>query len=111
MADGQVGDGQGEFVPSPAEGRALIASGYRTPFTLLVRFENDAIDETPAVAGVLQRSNPAGAPAPRVSPLGARQPRLMLHEGGGCGSGAVTEAGFRDEPGTLRLVPQAIQRA
>lgn len=57
----QVGDGQAEFTPTPAEGRALIASGYRTPFTMLVRFENDAIDETPAVAEVLQRTNPAGA--------------------------------------------------
>lgn len=57
----QVGDGQAEFSPTPAEGRALIASGYRTPFTMLVRFENDGIDETPAVADVLQRTNPAGA--------------------------------------------------
>ena len=56
-----MGDGQAEFTPTPAEGRALIASGYRTPFTMLVRFENDAIDETPAVADVLQRTNPAGA--------------------------------------------------
>ena len=57
----QVGDGLEEFSPTPAEGRALIASGYRVPFTLLVRFENDAIDETPAVADVLQVANPAGA--------------------------------------------------
>lgn len=56
-----MGDGLDEFSPTPAEGRALIASGYRVPFTLLVRFENDAIDETPAVADVLQVANPAGA--------------------------------------------------
>ena len=55
-----MGDGLEEFSPTPAEGRALIASGYRVPFTLLVRFENDAIDETPAVADVLQMANPAG---------------------------------------------------
>lgn len=57
----QVGDGLEEFSPTPAEGRALITSGYRVPFTLLVRFENDAIDETRAVADVLQAANPAGA--------------------------------------------------
>ena len=56
-----MGDGLEDFSPTPAEGRALIASGYRVPFTLLVRFENDAIDETPAVADVLQVANPAGA--------------------------------------------------
>ncbi len=108
VAGRQVGDGQGEFVPSPAEGRALIASGYRTPFTLLVRFENDAIDETPAVAGVLQRSNPAGAPLPRLSPLGRTAASVPLNEGQSCNSRIVAMAVSRYAPGTPRLVQRAI---
>jgi hypothetical protein len=49
----QVGDGVTEFTPTPSESRALIASAYRVPRTLLVRFEDDGIDETPEMAALL----------------------------------------------------------
>ncbi len=56
----QVGDGTLEFIPTPAESRALVQSAYRVPYTLLIQFENDAIDETPEMTRVFRRSNPAG---------------------------------------------------
>ena len=58
----QVGDGTVEFEPTPAESRSLIGSAYRVPYSLLVRFENDAIDETPEMAQILGSANPAGVP-------------------------------------------------
>ena len=60
----QVGDGSVEFVPTPAESRALVATAYRVPFTMLVQFENDAIDETPDMARILSGTNAAGARSP-----------------------------------------------
>lgn len=56
----QVGDGNLDFIPTPAESRALIGSAYRVPYTLLIRFENDAIDETPDMNRILSSANPAG---------------------------------------------------
>ena len=56
----QVGDGSVEFEPSPAQSRALVSAAYRVPFTMLVQFENDAIDETPDMARILGSVNPAG---------------------------------------------------
>lgn len=58
----QVGDGTVEFEPTPAESRSLIGSAYRVPYSLLVRFENDAIDETPEMSRILSSANPAGVP-------------------------------------------------
>ena len=58
----QVGDGTVEFEPTPAESRSLIGSAYRVPYSLLVRFENDAIDETPEMSRILCSANPAGVP-------------------------------------------------
>ena len=57
----QVGDGNVEFIPTPSESRALVQSAYRVPYTLLVQFENDAIDETPEMTRILSSANPAGA--------------------------------------------------
>ena len=56
----QVGDGYTDFVPSPAESRNLIASGYSVPQTLLLQFADDGIDETAAIAPSL-RSRGRGA--------------------------------------------------
>ena len=64
----QVGDGSVEFVPTPAESRALVASAYRVPYTMLVQFENDAIDETPDMARILSGVNPSGV-SPCAVPL------------------------------------------
>lgn len=50
----QVGDGVSEFTPSPSESRALIQGGYDASAQplLLVRFQDDSIDETPEVCGM-----------------------------------------------------------
>jgi hypothetical protein len=75
-----VGGGGGvEFVPSPEESRALIERGYSVPRTLLVRFENDTIDETPGMAALLRRVNAAGVsastlPGSHVTPCGGELP-------------------------------------
>ncbi|KIY99858.1 hypothetical protein MNEG_8101 [Monoraphidium neglectum] len=50
----EVGDGVTEFIPTPAESRALIAGSYSVPRTLLVRFSDDSIDETPEMVGLLR---------------------------------------------------------
>lgn len=42
--------GRSEFSPSPAETQKLLASFYKVPRTLLIRFKDDSIDETPAFA-------------------------------------------------------------
>lgn len=49
----QVGDGVTEFTPTPSESRALIYEAYSVPRSLLVRFEEDTIDETPEMKSLL----------------------------------------------------------
>ncbi|BDA45920.1 hypothetical protein COCOBI_08-0120 [Coccomyxa sp. Obi] len=71
----EVGDGTLEFIPTPAESRALVQSAYRVPYTLLIQFENDAIDETPEMTRVFRSSNPAGTsslvlPGTHITPCG-----------------------------------------
>jgi hypothetical protein len=51
----QVQSGLTDFVPNPVECRALIAQRYACPATLLVRFADDGIDETPALIEALQQ--------------------------------------------------------
>lgn len=48
-----MGQGIGDFVPSPAESRRRIAESYSVPSTLLVSFEDDSIDQTPEMAALL----------------------------------------------------------
>jgi hypothetical protein len=45
--------GRREFTPSPAETQKLLAAYYSTPRTLLIRFKDDTIDETPLFAQTL----------------------------------------------------------
>ena len=94
QSHGQVGDGSVEFVPTPAESRALVASAYRVPYTMLVQFENDAIDETPEMARILTSANPSGARsarsahcacAPHHAGLGLLGQSFMLSASGWCG--------------------------
>ncbi len=79
-----------EFVPTPAESRALVAAAYRVPFTMLVQFENDAIDETPEMAAILSSGNPAGAALPGTPPTLSRlcllAPVMGVEESGDCSS-------------------------
>lgn len=48
-----VAAGVTEFTPSPAETQRLISANYRVPRTLLLRFKDDSIDETPSLAATL----------------------------------------------------------
>jgi hypothetical protein len=47
-----------EFTPSPQETLSLIAQSYKTPLNLLIDFEEDDIDEIPALAELLQKKFP-----------------------------------------------------
>jgi hypothetical protein len=63
-----VGDGATDFTPSPAQSREIIGRGYSVPRTLLVRFADDGIDESPALAALLADEAGPDAPA-RASSL------------------------------------------
>ncbi len=55
-----MGDGYVDFEPSPAESRQIIQQGYdpaKSP-VLLVRFSDDALDETREIAPVLASADP-----------------------------------------------------
>ena len=60
----QVGDGIMEFTPVPESSRALIAQQYKVPRTLLVRFADDPIDETPLIAAALRQTGSQGMALP-----------------------------------------------
>jgi hypothetical protein len=47
-----------EFVPSPEETNQIIVSDYNVPRNLLIQFRNDEIDQTKALAEVLQQRFP-----------------------------------------------------
>ncbi len=47
-----------EFTPSPLETNQLVAENYRVRRNLLVKFENDTIDQTVALSAVLQTRFP-----------------------------------------------------
>ena len=49
----EVANGAVEFVPKPADTKALIAAHYSVPRTLLIRFQDDSIDETNEVEAAL----------------------------------------------------------
>ena len=50
-----------EFQPSPAENRRLVRTQYTVPATLLVAFQDDAIDESAEMAALLRQVQPMGA--------------------------------------------------
>ncbi|KAK9861435.1 hypothetical protein WJX84_010662 [Apatococcus fuscideae] len=57
----EVRNGNLEFTPPPEQSRAMIASRYRTPRTLLVRFMDDPVDETNVIYPILSgRGNRQG---------------------------------------------------
>lgn len=64
-----VAAGRTEFTPSPEETTRLVRTYYRVPRTLLVRFRDDTIDETPALAATLTASMTDGACEITVSAL------------------------------------------
>ena len=52
--DTQVADGTREFTPTPTETRDVVSKMYRARRTILVRFENDSIDESEEMKGIIQ---------------------------------------------------------
>lgn len=72
----EVGGGTSDFTPTPRESRALVASRYSVWPTLLLRFSDDSIDETRAMAETLRQRRPGGVveavlPGSHVTPCGA----------------------------------------
>lgn len=57
----QVGDGTTDFTPSPEESRQLISRSYRVTPTLLLRYADDGIDESPEMERILRSSMSSGA--------------------------------------------------
>eukprot|EP00242_Pyramimonas_sp_CCMP2087_P001582 CAMPEP_0198229510 /NCGR_PEP_ID=MMETSP1445-20131203/114162_1 /TAXON_ID=36898 /ORGANISM="Pyramimonas sp., Strain CCMP2087" /LENGTH=406 /DNA_ID=CAMNT_0043909973 /DNA_START=143 /DNA_END=1363 /DNA_ORIENTATION=+ len=52
----ELANGAQEFSPTPSESRRIIADGYRIPSTLLIRFKNDGIDESPEMLELLLKN-------------------------------------------------------
>lgn len=50
----QIELGATNFNPTPQESRSLIASRYSVPNALMVRYENDNIDETPEMLDLIR---------------------------------------------------------
>jgi hypothetical protein len=57
-----VASGRQEFSPPPAECREAVRASYGVGRNLLLRFRDDSIDETPALAAALQGEGAAVAP-------------------------------------------------
>lgn len=51
-----LSQGTQEFTPPPEESRSIVRQGYAVPRNLLLRFADDTIDETAALASTLQSS-------------------------------------------------------
>jgi hypothetical protein len=80
----EVGDGQMDFTPAPEATRALVDAQYAVPRTLVVRFSDDSIDQSPEVAALLLGRGGGGGggaargsvaelalPGTHLTPLGA----------------------------------------
>ena len=52
-----IGDGELEFVPSPGDTKEVCRRMYRARSTLLLKFENDSIDESEEIEKVLREAN------------------------------------------------------
>ena len=50
----KVADGTREFTPSPEETRDVVSKMYRARRTIMIRFENDSIDESEGMKDVIQ---------------------------------------------------------
>lgn len=50
----QIADGTREFTPTPEETRDVVAKMYRARRTIMIRFENDSIDESEGMKDVIQ---------------------------------------------------------
>mmetsp|Transcript_27840 Transcript_27840/g.26671 ORF Transcript_27840/g.26671 Transcript_27840/m.26671 type:complete len:423 (+) Transcript_27840:62-1330(+) len=52
-----IADGQREFEPTPADTKEVCRRMYRARRTLLIKFENDALDESEEIEKVLREAN------------------------------------------------------
>eukprot|EP01036_Dinobryon_divergens_P023719 gene23719-32100_t len=52
-----IAQGQREFKPSPADTKEVCRRMYRARRTLLIKFENDELDESPDIEKVLREAN------------------------------------------------------
>ena len=52
-----IAQGQREFVPSPTDTKEVCRRMYRARRTLLIKFENDALDESEGIEKVLREAN------------------------------------------------------
>ncbi|XP_024382279.1 uncharacterized protein [Physcomitrium patens] len=65
----QVSQGVSEFTPTPAQNRAAASLSYAVPNNLLVKFTQDAIDETDVLEEIL---------GPRSEALGGKLTKVVL---------------------------------
>ena len=111
-----VTSGRTEFTPSPPETQRLIQANYRVPRTLLIRFKDDSIDETPALAATLTSCLDGGngeltvsvLPGDHVRPLQQIVPPPPPEVLGGVQMGAAaldTLSGFAQALGPPALLP------
>lgn len=56
----QIESGVTNFSPTPAESRVLIASRYNIAQLLMIKFMDDALDETPTMLRLLKQEQTAG---------------------------------------------------
>ena len=54
LAAAELERGARDFDPTPDVSRSIIREGYRVPATLLVRYTDDSIDETPEMEQLLR---------------------------------------------------------
>jgi len=52
----EIAAGTKEFTPTPTETRKLLGANYRANRTFIIQFENDAIDESPEIEGILRNA-------------------------------------------------------
>jgi hypothetical protein len=71
----QIEEGTVDFTPTPKQSRDIIKDCYSVPRTLLMRFSNDGIDETPELHRLLKqnrarRVNQQVLPGTHITPCG-----------------------------------------
>ena len=54
MIPHKIADGTREFTPTPEETRDVVSKMYRARRTIMIRFENDSIDESEGMKDVIQ---------------------------------------------------------
>lgn len=52
-----IGEGKIEFIPSPSDAKEVCRRMYRARSTLLLKFENDSLDESEEIEDVLKEAN------------------------------------------------------